>query len=151
VKLVFIENTLPPLLFVVIPVRLFAHSSPILAACGTQSQLCDFAVRCKACTETIRIGRLDYQGQLNVELFLHDEWVTRKPADVGDEVAFALTYDTSNLDELPRRSDGELRRTLVEAAAIVRSIRFSNDFQADVEAFRKLWTWCGPLVRTFSC
>jgi hypothetical protein len=56
--------------------------------------------------------------------FLHSGWLARKPADVGDEMVFALTYDTSDLDRLPRRNDLELQRILAETAAIVRSLRF---------------------------
>ena len=65
--------------------------------------------------------------EANIEcggFFLHGAWLTRKPADVSDEMTFALTYDTSDLDRLPRRNDEELQRILAEAAAIVRSIRF---------------------------
>lgn len=54
--------------------------------------------------------------------FLHRAWLTRKTSDI-DEMAFALTYDTSDLDRLPRRNDLELKKILDEAAAIVHSVR----------------------------
>ncbi len=70
------------------------------------------------------------QGELeaNAEcggFFLHSAWLTRKTADVGDEMVFALTRDTSDLDELPCRNAVELQRILAEAAAIVRSHLFN--------------------------
>jgi hypothetical protein len=56
---------------------------------------------------------------------LHREWLTRKPAGI-EEMVFALTYeaDEQNLDILPRRNDPELKRTLDEAAVLVRSVHY---------------------------
>jgi hypothetical protein len=58
--------------------------------------------------------------------FLHRERLTDKPAGPVDEMVFALTYDADvqDLDILPRRNDSELKRTLDEATAIVRSIEY---------------------------
>jgi hypothetical protein len=57
--------------------------------------------------------------------FLHREWLARETPGT-DEMVFALTYDANqqNLDILPRRNDPELKRTLDEAATIVRSVRY---------------------------
>ncbi len=54
--------------------------------------------------------------------FLHRAWLAKGRSDI-DEMAFALTCDTSDLDRLPRRNDPELQQILDEAAAIVRSVR----------------------------
>lgn len=54
--------------------------------------------------------------------FLHRAWLTKKTEDI-DEMAFGLTYETSDLDRLPRRNDLKLQEILDEAAAIVRSVR----------------------------
>lgn len=54
--------------------------------------------------------------------FLHPGWLTRKSDDI-DELAFGLTYHTSDLDRLPRRNDAGLKKILDEAAGIVRSVR----------------------------
>jgi hypothetical protein len=41
-------------------------------------------------------------------------------------MVFALTYDTTDLDKLPRKGDPEVAKALSEATAIVRSIRFKR-------------------------
>jgi hypothetical protein len=41
-------------------------------------------------------------------------------------MAFALTYDETDLDQLPRQGDPELNRVLIEATNIVRSVHFKG-------------------------
>jgi hypothetical protein len=56
--------------------------------------------------------------------FLNHARLTGQPDAAMDEMAFALTYDTTNPNELPRKSDPELNQVLREATAIVRSVRY---------------------------
>jgi hypothetical protein len=42
-------------------------------------------------------------------------------------MVFALTYETADLDKLPRRDDPLLKETLEEADAMVRTARFHPD------------------------
>lgn len=61
--------------------------------------------------------------------FLHLDWLTRQHArslDPSDEMAFALTYDETDLDQLPHKGDLELNRMLIEATNIVRSVHFKD-------------------------
>lgn len=59
--------------------------------------------------------------------FLHRGWLLHNKELVdADEMVFALTYDTTDLDKLPRKGDPEVAKTLSEATAIVRSIRFKR-------------------------
>jgi hypothetical protein len=39
---------------------------------------------------------------------------------------FALTYDTTDLDKLPRKGDPEVAQVLSEATGIVKSIHFKG-------------------------
>ena len=41
-------------------------------------------------------------------------------------MAFALTYDETDLDQLPHKGDLELNRMLIEATNIVRSVHFKD-------------------------
>jgi hypothetical protein len=63
--------------------------------------------------------------------FLHRPWLAAGPACDSqcppDEMAFALTYDTANLDRLPHKNDPELNRVLGEASAIVKSVLYKRD------------------------
>jgi len=46
-------------------------------------------------------------------------------ADIGqDQMVFALTYDTTDPNQLPRKGDPELTEVLREATAIVRSVQY---------------------------
>jgi hypothetical protein len=60
--------------------------------------------------------------------FLHLNWLTRQHARPlpTDEMAFALTYDETDLDQLPHKGDPELNRVLIEATNIVRSVHFKD-------------------------
>jgi hypothetical protein len=60
--------------------------------------------------------------------FLHQDCLLRKPlgesGSPNREMVFALTYDTADLDRLPRKGDPVLSEVLREATAIVKSIRY---------------------------
>lgn len=58
--------------------------------------------------------------------FLHKHWLTdnRSLGTPFEEMAFAMTYETTDLDQLPRKDDPNLTRVLREASAIVRSIHY---------------------------
>jgi hypothetical protein len=57
--------------------------------------------------------------------FLHIHWLTdRRADDPFDEMVIALTYDTTDLDKLPRRDDREVNQVLQEVTVIVRSVHF---------------------------
>jgi hypothetical protein len=61
--------------------------------------------------------------------FLHLLWLTGQHARAQaptDEMAFALTYDETDLDQLPHKGDPALNRVLVEATNIVRSVHFTG-------------------------
>lgn len=61
--------------------------------------------------------------------FLHLNWLTGQHARtlaLTDEMAFALTYDETELDQLPHQGDPELNRVLIEATNIVRSVHFKG-------------------------
>lgn len=61
--------------------------------------------------------------------FLHLNWLTGqhlRSLDPSDEMAFALTYDETDLDQLPHKGDLELNRLLIEATNIVRSVHFKD-------------------------
>jgi hypothetical protein len=59
--------------------------------------------------------------------FLHLNWLTgshpKTPGPI-DEMAFGLTYDETNLDQLPHQGEAELDRVLIEATNIVHSVHF---------------------------
>jgi hypothetical protein len=55
--------------------------------------------------------------------FLHLNWLTRQHSRTlapTDEMAFALSYDETDLDQLPHQGDFELNRVLIDATNIVR-------------------------------
>jgi hypothetical protein len=54
----------------------------------------------------------------------HTRLTGQRDADYPDQMAFALTYDTTDPDALPRKGDPELNQALREATAIVRSVRY---------------------------
>jgi len=61
--------------------------------------------------------------------FLHLNWLTGQHARQlapTDEMVFALTYDETDLDQLPHNGDPELNRVLIEATNIVRSVHFKG-------------------------
>lgn len=61
--------------------------------------------------------------------FLHLNLLTGQDARTlapTDEMAFALTYDETSLDQLPHKGDPELNRVLIEATNIVRSVDFKG-------------------------
>jgi hypothetical protein len=61
--------------------------------------------------------------------FLHFNWLILQHARTlapSDEMAFALTYDETDLDQLPHQRDVELTRVLIEATNIVRSVHLKN-------------------------
>ena len=43
-----------------------------------------------------------------------------------DEMAFAMTYEVDDLDQLPHQYDPELQQVLREATTIVRSVRYKK-------------------------
>jgi hypothetical protein len=59
--------------------------------------------------------------------FLHD-FVKGRSTDTPDvtnrEMAFGMTYETTDLDHLPHKGDPELSQVLREATVIVTSIRY---------------------------
>lgn len=63
--------------------------------------------------------------------FLHRSFLAAGPACDSDfpldEMAFAMTYDTTNLDRLPHKDDPVLKQVLREASAIVNSIHYKRD------------------------
>ena len=61
--------------------------------------------------------------------FLHLIWLSGQPVGtlaLTDEMAFAMTYDETDLDQLPHKGDPELNRVLIEATDIVRSVHFKD-------------------------
>jgi hypothetical protein len=61
--------------------------------------------------------------------FLNLNWLTRQHAGTlapTDQMAFALAYDETDLDQLPHKGDPELNRVLIEATNIVRSVHFKG-------------------------
>ncbi len=61
--------------------------------------------------------------------FLHFDWLTNPHSEdlsPFPEMAIGLTYETTDLDRLPRQGDPELDRVLAEASSIVRSVRFKK-------------------------
>jgi hypothetical protein len=59
--------------------------------------------------------------------FLHNHWLTDGRADDPfDEMVFALTFDTSDPDGLPKKGDRELNEILRDASAIVASVHFKK-------------------------
>ncbi len=73
-----------------------------------------FAEHCPAGAVTVDCGGY----------FLDHARLTGQPETGLDEMAFALTYDTTDPNQLPRKGDPELNQVLREATAIVRSIRY---------------------------
>jgi hypothetical protein len=57
-------------------------------------------------------------------VFLDHGRLVGEPAVGPDEMAFALTYDTIDPNQLPRKGDAELNQVLREATAIVRSVHY---------------------------
>jgi hypothetical protein len=58
--------------------------------------------------------------------FLTRGWLLDKStADDLDEMAFGLSYDTMDPNQLPHRGDADLKKVLAEASGIVRSVKFS--------------------------
>ena len=58
--------------------------------------------------------------------FLHRDRLLHKRQVGLDEMVFALTYDTTDLDKLPRKGDPEVAQVLSEATGIVKSIHFKG-------------------------
>lgn len=61
--------------------------------------------------------------------FLHRAWLTDQPPaydSPSDEMAFAVTFEQDDLDQLPHQSNLELQRVLRETTAIVRSIVYKR-------------------------
>ena len=61
--------------------------------------------------------------------FLHRDWLTNPHAGNEfplDEMAFAMTYEEDDLDQLPHQDDPELEQVLRAATAIVRSVRYKK-------------------------
>ena len=61
--------------------------------------------------------------------FLHPDWLVHPRAGNKfpiDEMAFAMTYEEDDLDQLPHQYDPELEQALREATTIVRSVRYKN-------------------------
>lgn len=57
--------------------------------------------------------------------FLDHSRLTGQPgAGYPDQMAFGLTYDTTDPNQLPRKGDPELNEVLREASAIVRSVQY---------------------------
>ena len=56
--------------------------------------------------------------------FLEHDRLTGKRSAGINEMVFAMTYKTSNLNELPRQGDPHLQQILQEASAIVKSIHY---------------------------
>ena len=57
--------------------------------------------------------------------FLDHSRLTGQPgAGYPDQMAFGLTYDTTDPNQLPREGDPELNEVLREASAIVRSVQY---------------------------
>jgi hypothetical protein len=54
----------------------------------------------------------------------HSRLAGRPGANYLDEMAFGLTYDTTDLDHLPHKGGAELNGVLREATAIVRSVQY---------------------------
>ena len=61
--------------------------------------------------------------------FLHRDWLVHAHAGKEfpiDEMAFAMTYEEDDLDQLPHQYDPELQQVLREATTIVRSVRYKK-------------------------
>ena len=61
--------------------------------------------------------------------FLHHDWMSNQHAGKKfpiDEMAFAMTYEVDDLDQLPHQYDPELQQVLREATTIVRSVRYKK-------------------------
>jgi hypothetical protein len=61
--------------------------------------------------------------------FLHHDWMSNQHAGKKfpiDEMAFAMTYEDDDLNQLPHQYDPELQQVLREATTIVRSVRYKK-------------------------
>jgi hypothetical protein len=61
--------------------------------------------------------------------FLHRDWLVNPHAGNEfpiDEMAFAMTYEEDDLDQLPHQDDPELEQVLRGATTIVRSVRYKK-------------------------
>jgi hypothetical protein len=61
---------------------------------GTTAPATDFRISETAFAERCSQAELEANTECG-GFFLHGAWLTRKPGDVGDEMTFALSYDTS--------------------------------------------------------